>query len=90
MNMRNVVRLDRDFLARHQNKLLYGTDCQDVDTQSEQCCGIRTLATIRRLAPDAAAVRKILSGNARRAFGKLGKIEFDQRQHFGSLIAAED
>lgn len=56
----------RGFLARHQDKLLYGSDCQDVDTKSEKCCGIRTLDTLRRLAPDKAVVRKILFENAER------------------------
>ena len=56
----------RGFLARHQDKLLYGSDCQDADTKSDKCCGIRTLETIRRLAPDKTAVRKILSDNAKR------------------------
>jgi uncharacterized protein len=56
----------RGLLARHQDKLLYGSDCQDVDTQSDKCCGIRTLDTIRRLAPDKTAVRKILFNNAKR------------------------
>ncbi len=56
----------RGFLARHQDKLLYGSDCQDVDIKSDKCCGIRTLDTIRRLAPDETAVRKILFGNAKR------------------------
>ena len=56
----------RGFLARHQNKLLYGSDCQDTDTQVKECCGSRMLAAIRRLAPDEKAVQKILYENARR------------------------
>ena len=56
----------RGFLARHQNKLLYGSDCQDVDTQVKECCGSRMIAAIHRLAPDEKAVRKMLYENARR------------------------
>lgn len=56
----------RDFLQRHQDKLLYGSDCQDIDTRSEQCTGIRCLDTIRRLSPSHAVTRKILYDNARR------------------------
>ena len=56
----------RGFLARHQNKLLYGSDCQDVDTQVKECCGSRMIAAIQRLAPDEKAVRKMLYDNAKR------------------------
>jgi predicted TIM-barrel fold metal-dependent hydrolase len=56
----------RGFLKRHQDKLLYGSDCSDRDGQGEKCSGSQQLAAIRRLAPDAAAVRKILYGNAAR------------------------
>ncbi len=56
----------RGFLARHQNKLLYGSDCQDVDTQIKECCGSRMLAAIERLAPNEKAVRKMLYDNAKR------------------------
>jgi len=56
----------RQFLARHQDKLLFGSDCSDTAGQGDKCLGARILAAIRRLAPDQAAVRKILSGNASR------------------------
>jgi predicted TIM-barrel fold metal-dependent hydrolase len=54
----------RDFLKRHQNKLLFGSDCNDRDANGPQCLGTRIIAAIRRLAPDHAAERKILHGNA--------------------------
>jgi hypothetical protein len=43
----------RGFLDRHQDKLLYGSDCNDSDGQGETCSGAGTLAIVRRLAPNA-------------------------------------
>ena len=56
----------RAFLARHQDKLLYGSDCSDPVGEGPKCSGSQQLATVRRLAPNAAALRKILYGNASR------------------------
>jgi predicted TIM-barrel fold metal-dependent hydrolase len=56
----------RDFLARHQDKLLYGSDCDDKVGRGEKCQGAQILAAIRKLAPSKAIERKILYGNARR------------------------
>ena len=56
----------RAFLARHQDKLLYGSDCNDAVGEGAQCQGAQTLAAIRRLAPDKAVERKLLFGNAKR------------------------
>jgi predicted TIM-barrel fold metal-dependent hydrolase len=56
----------REFLARHRNKLLYGSDCNDHEGDGEGCSGTKCLATIRRLAPDHDALRKILYLNAQR------------------------
>jgi predicted TIM-barrel fold metal-dependent hydrolase len=58
----------RAFLARHQDKLLFGSDCQDADTAGSVCVGRRQLEQLRRWAPDAAALRKILWENAHRVF----------------------
>ncbi len=55
----------RAFLKRHQDKLIYGSDCNDRAGTGEACQGSRTLAAIRALAEPAVA-GKILSGNARR------------------------
>lgn len=55
----------RAFFVRHQDKLLYGSDCQDVDTKVKECCGIRMLELIRRLTPPKIA-RKLLYTNAQR------------------------
>ncbi|HTS30210.1 MAG TPA: amidohydrolase family protein [Bryobacteraceae bacterium] len=56
----------RDFLKRHQDKLIYGSDCSDHFGTGEGCSGSQQLAAIRRLAPDAQAIRKMLSLNAQR------------------------
>ena len=54
----------REFLARHQDKLIYGSDCSDHDGTGEGCSGSQQLAVVRRLAPNAQAVRKMLYVNA--------------------------
>jgi uncharacterized protein len=56
----------RAFLARHQDKLLFGSDCNDSIGEGEKCLGAQILAMIRRWAPDKQAERKILYGNAKR------------------------
>jgi predicted TIM-barrel fold metal-dependent hydrolase len=56
----------RDFLKRHQDKLLFGSDCEDSSGAGSKCSGSQQIATVRRLAPDTAAVRKMLYGNASR------------------------
>lgn len=54
----------RDFLKRHQDKLLFGSDCEDAAGAGPKCIGAQQIATVRKLAPDTAAVRKMLYGNA--------------------------
>ena len=54
------------FLERHQDRLLWASDCNDRLGEGPDCIGSRGLATVRRLAPDANAVDKILSRNAAR------------------------
>ena len=61
----------RGFLKRHQDKLLFGSDCSDRNARGGDCLGTNILAAIRRLAPDKAVERKILFGNA----SKLLKIK---------------
>lgn len=56
----------RNFLKRHQNKLLFGSDCNDRNANGPECLGAQILAAVRSLAPDARARRRILSGNAAR------------------------
>lgn len=58
----------RDFIARHQNKLIYGSDCSDHVGSGPACQGSQTIATIRRLSPSKAVERKLLYGNAKTLF----------------------
>jgi predicted TIM-barrel fold metal-dependent hydrolase len=58
----------RDFIARHQDKLVYGSDCSDHAGSGTACQGAQTIATIRRLSPSKAVERKLLYGNAKKLF----------------------
>lgn len=58
----------RGFLDRHQNKILYGSDCDDRVGMGAACSGSQTIAAIRRLAPNKTAERKILFENAKKLF----------------------
>jgi predicted TIM-barrel fold metal-dependent hydrolase len=58
----------RDFIRRHQRKLLYGSDCSDHDGGGPKCQGSQTIAAIRRLAGDRAIQRRLLFENARELF----------------------
>ena len=60
----------REFLARHQDKLLYGSDCEDRRGTGPACSGSQCLAAVRRLA-SAEVARKILFRNAARLL-KIG------------------
>ena len=72
----NFQRRDEDharwFIERHQDKLLFGTDCDDSVGSGTKCDGAQILAGIRRLAPTKVAERKILYENARRLFKRWG------------------
>ncbi len=57
----------REFIKRHQDKLLYGSDCNDRIGKGEKCSGSQQLAAIQRLSPSAEVTMKILYGNARKA-----------------------
>ena len=56
----------RQFLKRHQDKLLYGSDCSDKDGHGDKCSGAQQIAAVKRLAPDAKAVSKMFYDNAAR------------------------
>ena len=58
----------RDFLARHQDKLVFGSDCSDHEGAGEKCQGAQTIAAVRRLAASREIERKLLYGNARKLF----------------------
>jgi predicted TIM-barrel fold metal-dependent hydrolase len=54
------------FIERHQNKLLYGSDCDDILGAGPGCQGAQTLANLRKLAPNKTVERKILYDNAKK------------------------
>ena len=56
----------RDFLSRHQDKLVFGSDCSDANGSGSKCQGSQTIATIRRLAANRTIERKLLYENAKR------------------------
>ncbi|MBA4147445.1 MAG: amidohydrolase [Verrucomicrobia bacterium] len=58
----------RAFFKRHEDKLLYGSDCNDTIGRGLGCQGARTLAVIRRLAPSKEIERKLLYGNSKKLF----------------------
>ena len=58
----------RVFIQRHQNKLLFGSDCNDSDGHGSKCSGAQMIAAIRRLSPSKDVERKLLYRNARRVF----------------------
>jgi predicted TIM-barrel fold metal-dependent hydrolase len=61
----------RDFLVRHQDKLLFGSDCTDVEGSGAKCLGAQTIAAIRRLAASKTIERKLLYQNAKKLFRRL-------------------
>jgi predicted TIM-barrel fold metal-dependent hydrolase len=56
----------RDFLERHQTKLVYGSDCSDHEGSGPKCIGAQTIAAIRRLSSSKTIERKLLYENARK------------------------
>ena len=56
----------RDFLTRHQVKLLFGSDCNDREPGGPKCIGAQTIAIIRRLSASREIERKVLHGNAKK------------------------
>ncbi len=58
----------REFIRRHQDKLLYGSDCNDRDGRGSKCSGAQMIAAVRRLSPSKDVERKLLCENARRVF----------------------
>lgn len=58
----------RGFLDRHQNKILYGSDCADSVGTGKECQGAQTIAALRRLVPNKQAERKILYENSKKLF----------------------
>lgn len=58
----------RGFLERHQDKLLFGSDCSDEIGKGAGCVGAGIIAAIRKLSPNKEVERKILYYNAKNLF----------------------
>ena len=58
----------RGFLERHQDKLIYGSDCPDPAGTGPACTGASMIAAIRRLSPSKQIERKLLFHNASKLF----------------------
>ena len=58
----------RDFVTRHQDKLLFGSDCNDRDGGGPSCLGAQIIAAIRRLSANRQIERKLLYENAKKVF----------------------
>lgn len=57
----------RAFIKRHQDKLLYGSDCSDKDGKGSGCSGAQQIETMRQLSGgDQKILRKIFWDNAAR------------------------
>jgi uncharacterized protein len=56
------------FIERHQNKLLYGSDCNDWVGEGEKCSGAQQIAMMKKLAPDPKIQRKIFWENSAKLF----------------------
>ncbi len=56
------------FLKRHQDKLLYGSDCNDTIGRGPGCQGARTITVLRRLSPSKEVERKLLHDNSKKLF----------------------
>jgi predicted TIM-barrel fold metal-dependent hydrolase len=70
----NALTRDEDhaklFLERHQDKLLYGSDCDDRSglVSSSECSGALDIAEVRKLVPDKKIQRKLLYENSKKLF----------------------
>jgi predicted TIM-barrel fold metal-dependent hydrolase len=56
----------QSFLTRHQDKLLYGSDCFCATGVGPQCLGATKLSLLRQFTADESILKKILFGNARK------------------------
>ncbi len=71
----NALERDEDhtraFFDRHQDKILYGSDCADHFGRGPGCQGAGTIAAIRRMSSSKTVERKILFENSQKLF-RLG------------------
>jgi predicted TIM-barrel fold metal-dependent hydrolase len=56
----------RGFLERHQDRLLYGSDCPDPAGHGEGCSGSKMIAAIDKLSSSRTVARKLLHDNAKK------------------------
>lgn len=55
----------RAFMDRHQDRMMFGSDCPDPAGHGPTCTGAQTISCIRRLSPSKELAGKLLFGNAR-------------------------
>lgn len=58
----------KDFFTRHQDKLIFGSDCADAVGHGDACDGARIIAVVRKLASSKKVERKLLYENAKKMF----------------------
>jgi predicted TIM-barrel fold metal-dependent hydrolase len=58
----------RDFVRRHRDKLVFGSDCSCREGGGPKCLGAQIISAIRRLAADRQSERQLLHDNARALF----------------------
>lgn len=58
----------KEFIARHQDKLLFGSDCSDTEGQVAVCQGAQTISEVRKLSATKNIERKLLYENAKKLF----------------------
>jgi predicted TIM-barrel fold metal-dependent hydrolase len=58
----------KEFFDRHQNQLLYGSDCADAIGRGPGCQGSRTIAAVRRISKTKKIERKLLFANSKKLF----------------------
>jgi predicted TIM-barrel fold metal-dependent hydrolase len=58
----------RPFLVRHQDKLIFGSDCSDKSGHDMTCTGWMTIGSVRELAASNKIERKLLYENAKRVY----------------------
>ena len=56
----------RAFLARRQDKIMFGSDCSDSIGSGEGCSGSQCIAALKRLAQSQEVLQKIFHRNAMR------------------------
>jgi predicted TIM-barrel fold metal-dependent hydrolase len=61
----------RGFIERHQDQLMYGSDCADPAGFGPTCSGAQMISAIRRLSAHKMVERKLLHDNAAALFTKL-------------------